>query len=206
MSKKLAEGANGLVMDVKTGEGAFMEKKEDAIKLAESLTKTGLRFGRNMMTSITDMSQPLGNAIGNSLEIIECIEILKGNGFKDCRDLSLHLAGGMIHIAGLAESVEAGIEKAKAAVEDGSALKAFKDMIERQGGDIDVCENYDKLPVASEETKVYATAGGYIHGIDALAVGLHCVALEVVVAKFNLMLSIQVLALFCTKKLVIKLR
>ena len=177
MSKKLAEGANGLVMDVKTGQGAFMEKKEDAIKLAESLTKTGLRFGRNMMTSITDMSQPLGNAIGNSLEIIECIEILKGNGPKDCRDLSLHLAGGMIHIAGLAESVEAGIEKAKASVEDGSALKAFKDMIERQGGDIDVCENYDKLPVASEKTKVYATAGGYIHGIDALAVGLHCVAL-----------------------------
>jgi pyrimidine-nucleoside phosphorylase len=177
MSKKLAEGANGLVMDVKTGHGAFMEKKEDAKKLAESLTQTGLRFGRNMMTSITNMSQPLGHAIGNSLEIIECIEILKGNGPEDCRDLSLHLAGGMVHIAGLADTVEAGIEKAKSVVANGAALKVFRDMIERQGGDPEVCENYNKLPIATEKTEIKATTNGHIHGIDALAMGLHCVDL-----------------------------
>ncbi len=177
MSKKLAEGANGLVMDVKTGHGAFMEKKEDAKKLAESLTQTGLRFKRNMMTSITDMSQPLGRAIGNSLEIIECIEILKGNGPEDCRDLSLHLAGGMVHLAGLADTLEEGIEKAKTVVADGSALKAFRDMIERQGGDPEVCENYDKLPLATEKTEINATQSGYVQRIDALAMGLHCVDL-----------------------------
>ncbi|TNE95602.1 MAG: thymidine phosphorylase [Deltaproteobacteria bacterium] len=177
MSKKLAEGANGLVMDVKTGHGAFMEKKEDAKKLAESLTATGLRFGRNMMTSITDMSQPLGHAIGNSLEIIECIEILKGKGPSDCRDLSLHLAGGMVLLAGLAKTLEEGIEKAKAVVADGSALKVFRDMIERQGGDPEVCEDYTKLPLAQEKTEILSNANGYIHRIDALAMGLHCVDL-----------------------------
>lgn len=177
MSKKLAEGANGLVMDVKTGHGAFMEKKEDAIKLADSLTQTGLRFGRNMMTSLTDMSQPLGNAIGNSLEIIECIEILKGNGPSDCRDLSLHLAGGMIHLGGKAATLEEGIEKAKEAVTSGRALKVFRDLIERQGGNPEVCENYDLLPLAKCQTEVKSSTDGFIHGIDALAMGLHCVDL-----------------------------
>jgi pyrimidine-nucleoside phosphorylase len=100
MSKKLAEGAKGIVMDVKTGNGAFMAKLSDAKKLAESIRQTGLRFNKNMMTIISDMSEPLGNAVGNSLEIIESIETLKSRGPTDLTELSLSLAGGMVYLAG----------------------------------------------------------------------------------------------------------
>lgn len=154
-----------------------MEKMSDAKELAKSLTDTGLRFNRNMMTCLTDMSQPLGNAIGNSLEIIECLEILKGKGPKDCSDLSLHLAGGMILLAGLAKNHSEGIEMAKEAVESGRALKVFRDMIERQGGDPAVCEDYSKLPVAPCLTEVYSQDTGFVHKIDSLSMGLHCVDL-----------------------------
>lgn len=108
MSKKLAEGAKGIVMDIKTGNGAFMSKLSDAKKLAESIRKTGLRFNKNMMTMITDMNEPLGFAVGNSLEIIESIETLKGKGPKDLTDLSVALAGGMVYLAGLAKTLPEG--------------------------------------------------------------------------------------------------
>jgi pyrimidine-nucleoside phosphorylase len=177
MSKKLAEGANGLVMDVKTGRGAFMKKKSDAVKLAKSLTDTGKRFGKNMMTVITDMSQPLGLTVGNSLEIIECFETLKGRGPKDLTDLSLHLAGGMIHIAGISQTHAAGIKKAKEVIKNGKALEVFTAMIERQGGDINVINDYTILPSASEITKVLAPKTGWVKELNSLAIGLHCVEL-----------------------------
>jgi pyrimidine-nucleoside phosphorylase len=177
MSKKLAEGANGLVMDVKTGRGAFMKKKSDAVKLAKSLTETGKRFNKNMMTVITDMSQPLGLTVGNSLEIIECIETLKGNGPKDLTNLSVHLAGGMIHIGGLAKTHAAGIKKAKEVIKNGKALKVFEEMIARQGGDASVINNYSIVPMATEKTDVIATKDAWIKELDSLAIGLHCVDL-----------------------------
>ena len=113
MSKKLAEGASGIVMDIKTGQGAFLTTLGKARKLAKSLQDTALRFNKNIMTIITDMSEPLGAAVGNSLEIIESVETLKGNGPKDLTTVSLELAGGMIHIAGLAKTHKAGIKMAK---------------------------------------------------------------------------------------------
>ncbi|MBT7609313.1 MAG: thymidine phosphorylase [Bacteriovoracaceae bacterium] len=177
MSKKLAEGANGLVMDVKTGRGAFMKKKSDAVKLAKSLTDTGKRFGKNMMTVITDMSQPLGLTVGNSLEIIECIETLKGKGPKDLTDLSIHLAGGMIHIAGLSKTHAAGMKKAKEVVKNGKALKVFEEMIKRQSGDSKVINNYSILPTATEITEVIAPKNGWVKDLNSLAIGLHCVDL-----------------------------
>jgi pyrimidine-nucleoside phosphorylase len=177
MSKKLAEGASGIVMDVKTGAGAFMSKKEDARELAKSLQDTGLRFGKNMMTIISDMSQPLGNAVGNSLEIIESVETLKGNGPKDLTELSLQLAGGMVHLAGLSETHEAGIIKARAALNSGEALQKFEKLISNQGGDPSFINDYSKLPLASEKTEVLSTKTGFITSMHNREIGLHCVDL-----------------------------
>ena len=177
MSKKLAEGASGIVMDIKTGNGAFMAKKSDAKKLADSILNTGLRFKKNMMTMITDMSEPLGNAIGNSLEIIECIETLKGRGPKDLTELSLALAGGMIFLAGLAKNLEEGIKKAKAALDSGAALNKFSELIANQNGNAKVINDYSLLPQTKLTFDIIAKKKGYITEVDCKKMGMHCVAL-----------------------------
>lgn len=177
MSKKLAEGAAGIVMDIKTGNGAFMSSMPRARALAKSLADTGLRFDRSMMTVISDMSQPLGNAVGNTLEIIESIETLKNNGPKDLTDLSIELAGGMVHLAGLVKTPAAGKKLAKRALEDGSALEKFRLMVRAQGGDDKVVDDYSRLPQASEKTEILATKSGYISQMDCKAIGTHCVLL-----------------------------
>lgn len=177
MSKKLAEGASGIVMDIKTGSGAFMSNMKDAKALAKSLRDTASRFDKRMLTMITDMNQPLGNAIGNSLEIIESIETLKGNGPKDLTDLSVQLAGGMIYLAGKAKTLKEGNAKAQAAIDNGSALKKFKEMIKKQGGDDKVVEDYSRLPVAKEKLEVLATKSGYVSKVECKNMGLHCVSL-----------------------------
>ncbi len=177
MSKKLAEGASGIVMDIKTGNGAFMSTLPKARALAKSLAETGLRFDRSMMTVISDMNQPLGNAVGNSLEIIESIETLKCKGPKDLTDLSLELAGGMVHLAGLAKTPAAGVAKAKKALKDGSALEKFRQMLKAQGGDTKVIEDYSRLPVAKMKTEIPAHKAGYISKMDCKAVGMHNVLL-----------------------------
>jgi pyrimidine-nucleoside phosphorylase len=177
MSKKLAEGAKGIVMDIKTGNGAFMAKKSDAKKLADSILNTGLRFNKNMMTMITDMSEPLGRAVGNSLEIIECVETLKGNGPKDLTDLSLSLAGGMIYLAGLAKNHVEGIKKAKAALDSGRALEKFRELIRNQGGDEKIVDDYSRLPQTKLTYEVKAPKTGYITAVRCKNIGLHCVEL-----------------------------
>ncbi len=177
MSKKLAEGAQGIVMDIKVGNGAFMKNKAMAKKLAKSIRQTGLRFNRNMMTVISDMNQPLGNAVGNTLEIIESIETLKGNGPKDLTDLSVQLAGGMIHLAGLAKTHAAGIRKAKEALKSGAALEEFRKLIERQGGNPKVVDDYGLMPQAEYHYVVSAPRSGYIKSMDNRQMGLHCVSL-----------------------------
>ncbi len=177
MSKKLAEGAQGIVMDIKVGNGAFMKNKAMAKKLAKSIRQTGLRFNRNMMTVLSDMNQPLGNAVGNTLEIIESIETLKGNGPKDLTDLSIHLAGGMVHLAGLAKTHAAGIRKAKEALKSGAALEEFRKLIERQGGNPKVIDDYGLMPQAEYHYVVSAPRSGYIKSMDNRQMGLHCVAL-----------------------------
>ena len=169
MSKKLAEGAKGIVMDIKTGNGAFMAKLSDAKKLAESIRKTGLRFDKNMMTMITDMSEPLGFAVGNSLEIIESIETLKGRGPKDLTELSVALAGGMIYLAGLAKSLKEGIKKAQASIDDGTALEKFRELILNQGGDVNVVDNYDLLPHTDSTFEVKAKKAGFVTKMEITA-------------------------------------
>ncbi len=177
MSKKLAEGANGLVMDIKTGQGAFMSKLADAKALAKSLRQTGLCFNKNMMTLITDMSQPLGMAVGNSLEIIESIETLKNNGPTDLTDISIELAGGMIHLAGLAKTHAAGNRLAKKALKDGSGLKSFTNLIGNQGGNTEVINNYDLLPQSKVITSIKAKSSGYITKMDTTGIGQYVVKL-----------------------------
>ena len=177
MSKKLAEGAKGIVMDIKTGNGAFMAKLTDAKKLAESIRQTGLRFDKNMMTFITDMNEPLGCAVGNTLEIIECIETLKNNGPKDLTEISLSLAGGMVYIAGLAKSHKEGIAKAKKALESGAALEKFRELLANQGGDQRVIDNYALMPQTKERFLVKAPKSGYVTYMDCKALGMHCVQL-----------------------------
>ncbi len=177
MSKKLAEGAKGIVMDIKCGNGAFMSKLSSAKKLAKSISDTGLRFNKNMMTVISDMNQPLGDAIGNSLEIIECVEVLKGNGPKDITDISIHLAGGMIYLAGLSKDLKEGIKKAQASISDGSALLKFRELILNQGGEPAFIDDYSKLDIANNQIKVLSTKSGFIQKMDCKAFGLHCVSL-----------------------------
>lgn len=177
MSKKLAEGANGIVMDIKTGNGAFMSKKSQAKALAKSLMDTAHRFDKSMVAMITDMNQPLGCMIGNSHEIIECIETLKGRGPKDLTELSVQLAGAMIYLAGAAKTLQAGVNKAKKSIQDGSALKKFKELIVLQGGDSKVIDDYSRLPQATEAFEVKSHQTGFIKSMNCKEFGLHLVSL-----------------------------
>lgn len=177
MSKKLAEGAKGIVMDIKTGNGAFMSKLSDAKKLAESIRNTGLRFNKNMMTMITDMSEPLGNAVGNSLEVIESIETLKGRGPKDLTEVSVALAGGMIYLAGLAKNLNEGIKKAQASIDDGSALEKFRELIINQGGEVGVVDDYSLLPQTTTTFEVKSKKAGFVTKMECTELGKHCVRL-----------------------------
>jgi pyrimidine-nucleoside phosphorylase len=172
MSKKLAEGANGIVFDIKTGSGAFMRATKDARLLAKSLINTSKRFKKKAVALITDMNQPLGNAVGHSNEIIESIETLKGRGPKDLTDLSLALAGHMIHIGGVTKTFEQGLKKAKEVLENGKALEEFRKLLISQGGDVNVVDDYSLLAMAPVETKITALKNGYIKNFQNDQIGL----------------------------------
>lgn len=174
MSKKLAEGANGLVMDIKVGSGAFMNNKASAKKLAKSILDTAMRFNKPAVTLITNMDQPLGNAVGHSLEIIESIETLKGNGPKDLTELSLNLAAHMIQMADIEPSFPKALKRAKASIKDGSALASFEKLIQNQGGESKVTENYSLLDLASNTTEVTANKTGYIKSFQNKEIGFLC--------------------------------
>jgi pyrimidine-nucleoside phosphorylase len=172
MSKKLAEGANGIVFDIKTGTGAFMRSTKDARALGKSLIATSKRFKKKAVALITDMNQPLGNSVGHSNEIIESIETLKGNGPKDLTDLSIALAAHMIHIAGVEKTFEKAEKKARLMVESGKALEEFRKLISSQGGDARVIDDYSLLPMAKVITNVTAPKSGYIKMFQNDQIGL----------------------------------
>lgn len=177
MSKKLAEGAHGIVMDIKTGNGAFMSKKPQARALAKSLIKTAERFDRKMLAMITDMNQPLGDAVGNTLEMIESFETLKGKGPKDITEISVQLAGAMVYLAGKAKTLKAGVKQAQAALNSGAGLKYLRQCIKSQGGDERVVDDYSLMPMAPLKTEIKARKKGYLKSIDTRQIGLHCVSL-----------------------------
>ncbi len=177
MSKKLAEGANGIVMDIKVGSGAFMSNKRDAKKLAKSILKTAKRFNKNAVTLLTNMNQPLGDTVGHSLEIIESIETLKGKGPKDLTELSLTLAAHMIHIGGVEKTYSKALKRAKESIKSGAALKAFEDLIQNQNGNAKVTKDYSILDMAPETTQVLAAKTGYIKSFDNKQIGFLCTEL-----------------------------
>jgi pyrimidine-nucleoside phosphorylase len=171
MSKKLAEGANGIVMDVKWGTGAFMSTQEQAINLANSLIKTANFHNKKMVVVVSDMNQPLGHAIGHSLEIIESVKTLKNQGPKDLTELSLILAAHMVHMAGLASNYNDAYQKAKNALESGEAYKNFEKMVKRQGGDLAQIRNLDLLPLASKKSPLFLKKNGYIQSLNNKELG-----------------------------------
>lgn len=173
MSKKLASGADHIVLDVKVGSGAFMKNLDDARKLAKAMVEIGNLSGKDTVATLTDMSQPLGKAVGNSIEIIEAIETLKGRGPKDFTELCVALTVEILLIANIYNDEELAKEKVYDAINNGQGLNKLKQMIEYQGGDSNVIEHYELLPHAEEEIDLEYLGEDivYIHDIDALKIG-----------------------------------
>jgi pyrimidine-nucleoside phosphorylase len=172
MSKKLAEGIDALVLDVKTGSGAFMQKEEDSVMLAEVMVDTAKRMGKKAVALITDMDQPLGKLAGHSNEVIESIEVLKGRGPKDLRDLSLELSAWMFFLGERTPSVDEGRRLAETMVASGQALEKFRQGIALQGGDVRVIDDYSLLPAASHKIDVTATTSGYLAATNCMEFGI----------------------------------
>lgn len=172
MSKKIAGGADGIVLDVKTGDGAFMEELEEAEKLARTMVEIGKRLERKTIAVITDMSQPLGHAIGNALEVREAIQTLQGNGPADLTELSLLLGANMLVIAGRVGDVQEGYALLESLLENGEALKQLARLIQAQGGDATIIEDEKRLPQARYIYPVSAEEEGYLSAIKTKELGL----------------------------------
>jgi pyrimidine-nucleoside phosphorylase len=172
MSKKLAAGSDGIVLDVKTGSGAFMEKFKDALALAKTMVGIGEGAGKRMVSLITSMEQPLGFAVGNSIEVIEAVETLKGKGPRDLTELCFELGSNMLVISGIAKTIEEGKQKLAASISSGAALEKFKQFVEAQGGNPAIMDNYSLLPVAKKIIEVKSQKAGYVQKINALDVGI----------------------------------
>src|SRR5699024_3626970 len=172
MSKKIAAGADAIVLDVKTGAGAFMKTLEDSELLAHAMVKIGNNVGRNTMAIISDMSQPLGRAIGNGLEVKEAIETLRGEGPEDLTELVLTLGSQMVVLAKKAENLDEAREKLQEVIQNGKALEKFKVFLENQGGDGSVVDDVSKLPQAQHTFDVKAKKSGYVSNIVADEIGV----------------------------------
>jgi pyrimidine-nucleoside phosphorylase len=169
MSKKIAEGIDALVLDVKAGRGAFMKNADDAKALAQSLVAVGNRSGVRTEALLTTMDAPLGRDVGNALEVIESIETLKGRGPRDLEDLSVKLAARMVVMAGKADSAKAEA-MVRGAIASGAGLEVFRKVIAWQGGDPRVIDDYGLLPTAARRHAVAAPAGGYVADVDAMRI------------------------------------
>ncbi|KRM12165.1 pyrimidine-nucleoside phosphorylase [Paucilactobacillus suebicus] len=172
LSKKLASGTDALVIDVKTGAGAFMQKLEDAQKLVHALVEIANGAGVKSMAIISDMNQPLGNKIGNSLEIEESIDVLKGNGPADLMELLLTLGSQMVVLGKKADTLAEARQKLQQTIDDGSALNKFKQMIIEQGGDANVINDYSVMPQAKYRIPIQATQSGVVTQIKANEMGI----------------------------------
>ncbi|MCP4215855.1 MAG: thymidine phosphorylase [bacterium] len=175
MSKKLALGTDGLVLDVKTGSGAFMVKLEDSIELCKTMVEIGLQSNRTTIGLITDMDQPLGRAVGNSLEIIESIETLKGNGPDDILAVSFALGAAMLVASGKEAHYPSALSRMHQALESGKPLEIFRQCIAAQEGNPDVCDDYSLLPKSKIVAELPAEADGYVTAINAYEVGMTAV-------------------------------
>lgn len=172
MSKKLAEGIDGLVLDVKTGSGAFMKEYQDSMALAESLVNTAKAFNKKVMAFITDMNQPLGNYIGNWMEVYESIKVLQGEKVMDLLELSLYLSGAMIYLGGKAKSMDEGIETAIKMIKSGKAFDKFIEIVKLQGGNVDYIKHPSKYPKSKFHEKIFAAKSGCVKSIDSFEIGM----------------------------------
>jgi pyrimidine-nucleoside phosphorylase len=177
MSKKLAEGIDALVLDVKTGSGAFMKNEKDAAFLAELMVETGERMGKQVVALISDMDQPLGNMIGNALEVVEVVEVLRGEGPEDLRQLCLELAGWMLHLGGVSDTVAEGKSQSAKLIASGKALDKFRQMVELQGGDPRAIDDPKKLPQAKHTMALSSSKSGYVATLQCEQIGTACVIL-----------------------------
>ncbi len=168
MSKKLAEGLTGLVLDVKTGSGAFMQEREDSEELARTMVGIGTAYGVRTIALITDMSQPLGEEVGNANEMVESIKTLRGEGPADITELTMALAEVMLELA----NIDGGRELLESKIESGEALEKLKEVVVAQDGDPAVVDDTELFPVAEHQAQVVADQDGYIHGCDALTIGM----------------------------------
>jgi len=177
MSKKIAEGIDALVLDVKTGSGAFMKTEADSRRLAESLVSIGNASGVRTEAIITAMDAPLGRAVGNALEVIECLDVLKGGGPQDLVDVSVELAARMLVLGKVADDIAAAETQVRKAIASGAGLERFRQIIEIQGGDPRVVDDYGRMPHVADRHTIAADKPGYLTGLDAELVGRASVAL-----------------------------
>lgn len=177
MSKKLASGSDAIVLDVKTGNGAFMKKYEDSVALAKAMVSIGTMAGKKTAAVITDMDQPLGLAVGNSLEVIEAIETLRGRGPKDFKQVVFALGGLMLQFAGRAANQEEAMQLMQSVIDDGSALEKFAEFIRAQGGDASYVYDTSLFPKADYCMEIKAKDSGFVHRILAEEVGIACMTL-----------------------------
>lgn len=177
MSKKLASGAHSIILDVKVGEGAFMKTIEDAKVLANAMVSIGRSYGRDMVAVLSNMNEPLGNMVGNSLEVIEAIETLKGRGPKSFRDFCLELVAELLIETKVSKTKEEALLLASSKIDNGEALEKLKQMIIYQHGDARVIEDYSLFPQAKNKIAVVSNADGYVKNLDALEIGLSAMLL-----------------------------
>jgi pyrimidine-nucleoside phosphorylase len=177
MSKKLAEGAQGIVYDVKTGSGAFMQKYADAVKLAKTLIGIAKGLNRSAVALITDMNQPLGNAVGNTVEVQECIDLLKGKGPADLVEITVALGAHMVLLGKAVPNLDAGKKKIISLINSGKGLKKFIEMVEYQGGDSRIVDNPNRLPQSKKRKEILAPKSGFIQTVDAYSIGIASVNL-----------------------------
>jgi pyrimidine-nucleoside phosphorylase len=172
MSKKLASGADSIVLDVKTGSGAFMKNLEDSEALAREMVQIGNNLGKQTVAVISDMNQPLGFEVGNANEIREAAAVLQGENISDLRELSLEIGAHMTVLAGVYSSYETAYTELEKNLDNGRAFDAFRTFVKAQGGDTQVIDNLDNLPKAPFDIEVKAAKSGYINAIDAASVGV----------------------------------
>ena len=171
MSKKLASGADAIVLDVKSGSGAFMKDDEGAFELAQEMVSIGLGAGRDLVALITDMDQPLGKAVGNSLEVIEAIDTLKGNGPKDLEDICLHLGAHMLLLSKKVGTIDEGLQRLRDVMESGEGLEKLKELVKNQGGDPSYVDDISKFKKADIVKEVVSEHEGYVCSIKTDEIG-----------------------------------
>lgn len=197
MSKKIASGADAICLDVKCGSGAFMKNLDDAKELAKAMVSIGNHVGRKTMAVVTDMSQPLGCAVGNSLEVIEAIDTLRGKGPEDFTELTVTLATYMLIAAGVCEDAKSAYEKVQEVIKSGEAIKKLEEWVELQGGDKKAITDVSLLPLAHYSEDVFLKEEGYVEAIDAEVVGKAALVLgagrETKDSKIDLAVGLKVL-------------